>query len=93
MDELGGWVISRKLQTAAMTTSFNIKYRKPVPTGEGVQIELRARIVERKRSFVMIEATLSCAGEVCSSADMTYYCFPEQKAREEFHFLPYELEE
>lgn len=93
MDEVGGWVISRKLQTAAMTTALNMKYRKPVPTGDDVQVEVRAHIVDRKRSFVMIEATLSCEGEVCSSADITYYCFPEQKAREEFHFLPYELEE
>lgn len=76
-----------------MTTALNMKYRKPVPTGDDVQVEVRAHIVDRKRSFVMIEATLSCGGEVCSSADITYYCFSEQKAREEFHFLPYELEE
>lgn len=93
MDEVGGWVISRKIQTSAMTTALNMKYRKPVPTGDDVQVEVRAHIVDRKRSFVMIEATLSCGGEVCSSADITYYCFSEQKSREEFHFLPYELEE
>ena len=40
-----------------------------------------------------IQATLSCGGEVCSSADITYYCFSEQKAREEFHFRNFELEE
>ena len=93
MDEVGGWVISRKIQTSAMTTALNMKYRKPVPTGDDVQVEVRAHIVDRKRSFVMIEATLSCGGEVCSSADITYYCFSEQKAREEFHFRNFELEE
>ena len=93
MDEVGGWVISRKIQTSAMTTALNMKYRKPVPTGDDVQVEVRAHIVDRKRSFVMMEATLSCGGEVCSTADITYYCFSEQKACEEFHFRNFELEE
>ena len=36
MDELGGWIVNRKLQTAGMTTALNMKYRNPVPTGDGV---------------------------------------------------------
>lgn len=92
LDEIGGWVISRKLQTSAVTSNLNIRYRKPVPTGEHLTLELRARIKSRKRSFVEIEATLSHNGELCTSADITYYCFSQQKAREEYYFTSCDLE-
>jgi acyl-coenzyme A thioesterase PaaI-like protein len=93
MDEIGGWIIARKFQTSGMTTNLNVKYKKPVPTGEGVQIEVRARVKEVKRMFVFIEATISCNGEICSSADVTYYTFPKDVAEKDFMFSECELEE
>lgn len=92
MDELGGWIVNRKLQTAGMTTQLTMKYRNPVPTGEGVRIEMRGHIKEMKRNFAFIEATLSHDGKVCSSCEMTYYCFPKDKAASEFFFTGCELE-
>lgn len=93
MDEIGGWYVSRKLQTSAMTTQLNVKYRKPVPTGEEHTLEIRARFQERKRNFLTLAVTLSVGGVICSSAEATYYCFPERIAREEFHFEECVLEE
>lgn len=93
MDELGGWVVNRKLQLAGMTTTLTMKYLRPVPTGEGVQVEVRAHIRERKRNFVFIDATLSVGGEVCSSCEMTYYCFSAEKSATDFHFTGCHLEE
>ena len=55
MDELGGWLINRKLQTAGMTTNLTMKYRYPVPTGEGVRIEIRGHIKEIKRNFALLK--------------------------------------
>ena len=92
LDELGGWVVSRKLQTTGMTTQLNMKYRRPVPTGEGVRLELRAHIKEMKRNFAFIEATLSHEGQVCSSCEMVYFCFPKDKAEKDFMFTGCELE-
>ena len=74
-----------------MTTNLNIKYKAPVPI-QGT-LEIRARMKEQKRSFVIMEITLSANGTLCSSAEATYYCFSKEKAEKEFHFLPYELEE
>lgn len=34
MDEVAGWVVNRKLQTAGMTTRLDVKYRQPVMTTE-----------------------------------------------------------
>ena len=93
MDELGGWVVNRKLQTAGMTTNLTMKYRYPVPTGDEVTIELRAHIKEMKRNFAFIDATLSHDGKVCSSCEMTYYCFPKDKAESDFFFTGCELED
>ena len=93
MDEIGGWIIARKFQTSGMTTSLNVKYKKPVPTGEDVTIEVRARVKEVKRMFVFIEATISHNSEICSSADMTYYTFPKDVAERDFMFSECELEE
>jgi acyl-coenzyme A thioesterase PaaI-like protein len=93
MDELGGWIVNRKLQTAGMSTDLRIKYRRPVPTGEGVTVEIRGRIKEMKRNFAFIETSLSCEGQVCSVCEMTYYCFTKEKAESDFFFTGCELED
>ncbi len=93
IDEIGGWWIGRKLQTAAMTTNLNVKFRKPVPSDRSTTLELRCRLKEQKRAFVIMEVTLSHNGEVCTSADVTYYCFSKEKSLNEFRFQPFELEE
>ncbi len=93
IDETAGWLISRKFQTSGMTTSLNIKYRKPVPTGKEHKVEIRASIRETKRNFVFIDVTLKCDDELCSTADITFFCFSKDKAVEEFMFLPFEVED
>lgn len=92
IDEMGGWVVARKLQTSGMTTNLNVRYRRPISTGENVTIEARARIREQKKMFVIIDVTLSVKGRVCSEAELTYYCFSKEKAIEEFHFRGCETE-
>lgn len=86
IDEIAMWVIARKLQTSGMTTNLNVKFRKPVPTGEGVTIEVRSHIREMKRNFAILEASIMYEGEVCSSAEITYFCFPKEKAASDFYF-------
>lgn len=93
IDETAGWVISRKFQTSGMTTALNIKYRKPVATGPEHRVEVRARVREVKRTFVFLDVQLMCDGKLCSTGDVTFYCFPKQKAAEEFKFRNCEVEE
>ncbi len=93
MDEIGGWIIARKFQTSGMTTNLNIKYKKPIPTGKNVTIEIRGRVKEVKRMFVFIEAEIRYDGEVRSSAEMTYYTFSKDIAEKDFMFTGCELEE
>ena len=70
-----------------------MKYRHPVPTGPEVTIEVRGRIKEMKRNFAFIEAEIIHEGKVCSSCEMTYYCFTKEKAETDFFFTGCELED
>ncbi|MBR5184168.1 MAG: PaaI family thioesterase [Bacteroidales bacterium] len=91
IDETGGWFISRKYQTTAMTTNLNIKYKAPVPIDS--KLEIRARLKEQKRNFIIMDITLAANGNLCSTAEAAFYCFPREKAEKDFHFMPYELED
>jgi acyl-coenzyme A thioesterase PaaI-like protein len=93
LDEIGGWIIARRFQTSGMTTNLNIKYKKPIPTGKENSIEVRARVRETKRMFVFIEAEIRYNGEICSSAEITYYTFPKDVAERDFMFSGCEVEE
>lgn len=93
IDEIGGWWIGRKLQLSAMTTNLQVKFRKPVPSSPETTIELRCRLKEQKRAFVVMEVTLSIDGEIHTSAELTYYCFSKSVSENEFRFQPFELEE
>ncbi len=92
IDEVAAWVVARKLQTTGVTTNLNIKYRRPIPTGDNVTIEARARLREQKRMFAIIDVTLSVKGRVCTQGELTYYCASKEKAIEEFHFHGCETE-
>ena len=90
---IGCLLINRKLQTAGQTVQLAMRYRKPVPTGENITLEIRGHIKEMKRNLAFIEASLSYNGEVCSTCEMTYFCFSKDVSAEKFFFRGCELEE
>lgn len=82
IDEIAGWVVFRKLQTSGVTTSLEVKYKRPVMTTEA-QITLRARIKTQRRNLVTIEVELENAnGKLCTEGLATYFTFPKDKAHE-----------
>ena len=82
MDEVAGWVVNRKLQTAGMTTRLDIKYRQPVMTTEPL-ITIKGHISAQRRNIVTIHLTLENAkGEICDEADATYFTFGPERAKE-----------
>lgn len=93
MDEIAAWVMARKLQCAGMTTHMDMKYRKPVPTGPDVTLEVRGRIKEMKRNFAFISTQIIHDGNVCSEAELTYYCFSKEKSASDFYFKGCDVEE
>lgn len=82
IDEICGWVVTRKLQTAGMTSKLELKYSKSLSTAHN-QLTLRAKIVSIRGSWVTIEATIENAnGEKCVEGTAIYYAFDKEKAKE-----------
>ncbi len=86
MDEIGAWVISRKLQTSGVTSKLNARFLKSISTDES-QLTVRARLIERKRNAIFLKAEIfDSAGEICADADMVYFVVSPEKAAGEFSF-------
>ena len=83
LDELCGWVVFRKFQTAAVTSKMEIRYRKPVHTNKG-RLTLRAHTVEVRRNLVTVMGAIySAEDELCTEATCVYFLFPREKAETE----------
>ena len=88
LDEVCGWVITSKLQTAGVTSKMDTRYKRPVSTND-TELTVRAHIREQKRNMVIIDATLSnSTGVVCTEATCTYFAFSREKAEKEMNFKP-----
>lgn len=93
LDEICGWVVTRKLQTTGVTSKMETQYLKPVMTTD-TKITLRARIARQMRNVAFIEAELyNSDDELCTKALCTYFCASKEKAKEELGFIGCDLEE
>ena len=92
LDEIAGWVVFYKLSTTAVTSKMETKYIKPI-TMDGGRIEIRARLTKQMRQVAFIEAELIQGGEVCSKAEVVYFCMPREKAIEEYGFAGCQVED
>lgn len=92
LDEVAGWVVTRKLQTTGVTSKMEVQYLKPISTlDKGLVI--RARIARQMRNVAFIEGEIiNHEGEVCSKATLIYFCASQQKALEEMGFVGCEVE-
>ena len=91
--EVCGWVVTRKLKTAGVTSKMETHYKHPVSTNDS-EVTVRAHIREQKRNIIIIDATLADSyGKICTEATCTYFAFPREKAERDMHFKPCEVEE
>lgn len=93
LDEVCGWVVFHKLQTAGVTAKMDIRYRKPVSTRQPF-ILLRARVKETKRNVVIVKGEIwSSEDELLAECECTYFTFPQQDAQEKMGYIPSSLDE
>ncbi|MBP5197382.1 MAG: PaaI family thioesterase [Bacteroidaceae bacterium] len=92
LDEVAGWVVFHKLQTVAVTSRMDIRYLKPITIDGGV-VEMRARITKQVRQVSYIDAELIQGGEVCSKAQVIYFCHSRERSLAEYNFSGCETEE
>lgn len=92
LDEICGWVVTRKLQTAGVTSKMETRYKHPILTTDS-ELTIRAHIREQRRNIIIIDATLSDSNcVICTEATCTYFAFPKEKSEKEMHFKPCKVE-
>ncbi len=91
IDEVCGWVVTRKLQTSGYTVQLNVKFRKAVSTDEP-ELTIRAKVAKQVRNLAYIHAEITNSkGEVCNEGEAIYFLMNQEKARE-MGFLECEVE-
>ena len=92
IDEVCGWVVTRKLQTSGYTVQLSVKFRKAVPTTEP-ELTIRAKVSKQVRNLAYISAEITNSkGELCNEGEAIYFLMNEEKAKE-MGFLHCEVEE
>lgn len=82
VDETGAWVITRKLQTTAMTARLNMQYHHPIMI-DGKSITVRARLGKQMRNFVTVSVDVEDGnGKVCAQGEVIYCTFTAERARQ-----------
>ena len=73
IDEVCGWVVTRKLQTSGYTVQLNVKFRKAAPTTEP-ELTIRAKVSKQVRNLAYISAEITNSkGELCNEGEAIYF--------------------
>lgn len=79
-DEIASWVIFYFYQTTGVTSSMEMRYRKPTMTTEPYII-LRAKVVRERRNIVDVGVKLFGAqGDLRAECTCVYFTQPHEKA-------------
>ena len=82
IDEVCGWVVTRKLQTSGYTVQLNVKFKKAIPTTEA-ELTIRAKVSKQARNLAYINAEITNSkGELCNEGEAIYYLRNQEKAKE-----------
>ncbi len=82
VDETGAWLITRKLQTTAMTVRLNIQYKHPIMTTDQC-VTVRTSIAQQMRNFVTVNVdVLDSKDKLCAHGEATYCTFDHERARQ-----------
>lgn len=83
MDELAGWVVSRKLETIGVTSKMEVKYLKPVSTKCKV-VTVKARLNKMMRHVAFIDAEIyDDTDALCTQGQLVYFCKTKEMAAAE----------
>lgn len=93
LDEVCGWVVFHKLQTAGVTAKMEIRYHKPVSTLQSY-VKLRGYLEGMRRNVAIVRGELYGEnGELLCECTCNYFTFTQEKAVEAFGFVHSTTEE
>ncbi len=86
MDEIASWTVYVKVKRAGVTSSAEIKYRKPIYIDKGA-IQIRAILVKLRKNLADISVKIFDANsQLCAEGIFTYFTFSEKKSKEEMYY-------
>ncbi len=86
MDEIASWIVQVKLDTSGVTAKMDIRYIKSVSVTEKI-LTLKAHIEKRFHNLAYIDVELLNENdEICSTAKLIYYLYPEDVAKKDFSY-------
>ncbi|MBU1097432.1 MAG: hypothetical protein CVV23_07870 [Ignavibacteriae bacterium HGW-Ignavibacteriae-2] len=86
MDEIGGWTIFVRLNTAGVTTNISVQFLRPVLI-DGNDIKVVASVINSENNFADLKIEiLDSKGKLCSIGEIKYRIFDEEKARKKFYY-------
>jgi uncharacterized protein (TIGR00369 family) len=86
LDEVAAWLVYVKLKTAGVTTQLNVRYSKRAFISKG-DFTAKAILLSYQENLARINSKLYDAkGNICATAEVEYFCFPEKIAREKFNY-------
>ena len=90
MDEIASWLVQIKLKTAGVTSTMNVRYKKPVSISKGA-IRLRAKLTGRHPNLAEIHVELfGPENELCAESDVVYFIYSREVAVKRLHYPDYE---
>lgn len=86
LDEIASWTVYTKCKTSGVTSNLDVKYRNPLEITDK-EIVVKAHIKDVNKRFAYIHATIeNHKGKLCAEATVTYFIFPQQTAKEKYHY-------
>lgn len=86
MDEIASWWVFVNMKTTGVTSSMEVKFKKPVYTDKG-PITLIAKKHEVSRNIAVIFVQILDSGRTCCAESyIHYFTYNEQTARERFNY-------
>jgi uncharacterized protein (TIGR00369 family) len=90
MDEIASWTVYVKAKTAGVTSSLNAEYLKPVFVNRG-PILLKGKLIKTDGRIATVNVELfNHENSLCCKAVIEYYIFPEDVARQRYHYPGHE---
>ena len=85
-DEIASWTVYTKCHTAGVTSRLNVTYKKPLLIDRG-NVTIKARVKDFARRIAVIFCEIYDGDNLlCAEAEVTYFCFPENVAREKYMY-------
>ena len=86
MDEIAGWVVYTKCFTGGVTSEMKVTYLKPLYISSG-EIKVTGQLINFHENSALIKCSIyNSDGIICSSAEITYFCYPEPIAIKKYHY-------